>query len=108
MKIPIESLIPPNDFIIIGGTGDLSLRKILPALFYRFSDKQIPDGCGLIVAARRKPKIEHFETQLRVFCEGAIKNSGEGIWKKFFSRISLSEKTDGKSLEKFSMFKNWF
>ena len=29
--IPVE----PFDFIIFGGTGDLSERKLLPALYYR-------------------------------------------------------------------------
>ena len=33
--------IVPSEFIIIGGKGNLSKRKILPALFWRFLDKQI-------------------------------------------------------------------
>ena len=27
----------PSDYVIIGGTGDLALRKIFPALFWRLS-----------------------------------------------------------------------
>ena len=36
-----KSNIVPSEFIIVGGTGNLSKNKILPALFWRFSDKQI-------------------------------------------------------------------
>ena len=34
-KVPSVNL-SPSDYVIIGGTGDLSLRKILPALFWRY------------------------------------------------------------------------
>ena len=32
------------DLVIFGGTGDLALRKLLPALFHRHADGQIPAG----------------------------------------------------------------
>ena len=34
----------PFDLIIFGGTGDLALRKLLPALFHRYVDGQIVAG----------------------------------------------------------------
>ena len=36
--MPQSALVPDSDYIIIGGTGDLALRKIFPALFWRFLD----------------------------------------------------------------------
>ena len=71
-KIPKEAEIPPTDFVIVGGTGDLALRKIFPALFHRFLDGQIPESCALIAAARNAiPKTE-FLAQLRPFCDEVI------------------------------------
>lgn len=32
----MKMLIPDFDLVLFGGTGDLSLRKLLPALFARF------------------------------------------------------------------------
>ena len=32
-NIPETAQIIPSDFVIVGGTGHLSVRKILPALF---------------------------------------------------------------------------
>ena len=39
--MPQSALVPDSDYIIIGGTGDLALRKIFPALFWRFLDGQV-------------------------------------------------------------------
>ena len=35
-NIPETAQLIPSDFVIIGGSGDLSVRKIIPALFWRF------------------------------------------------------------------------
>ena len=37
-SIPNAAKISPTDFVIFGGGGDLSIRKIIPALFWRFVD----------------------------------------------------------------------
>ena len=31
--LPLSASVPASDYVIIGGTGDLSIRKIFPALF---------------------------------------------------------------------------
>jgi len=46
--IPVE----PFDLVIFGATGDLARRKILPALFRRMVDGQMPDAARVIGAAR--------------------------------------------------------
>jgi glucose-6-phosphate 1-dehydrogenase len=40
------------DCVVFGATGDLTLRKLLPALYYRFRDGQIPDASRIIGIAR--------------------------------------------------------
>ncbi len=45
---PVE----PFDCIVFGATGDLTLRKLLPALYNRFRDGQIPHDARIIGAAR--------------------------------------------------------
>jgi len=44
--------VDPFDLVIFGGTGDLALRKLLPALFRRFCDGQIPPSSRIIGVAR--------------------------------------------------------
>ena len=44
--------VDPFDCIVFGATGDLTLRKLLPALYNRYRDGQIPDDARIIGAAR--------------------------------------------------------
>jgi glucose-6-phosphate 1-dehydrogenase len=46
--IPVEDF----DFLVFGATGDLTLRKLVPALFQRFRAKQFSAACRIIAAAR--------------------------------------------------------
>ncbi len=46
--LPVE----PFDIVVFGGTGDLALRKLAPALLHRWRDGQIPDTSRIIAAAR--------------------------------------------------------
>ena len=46
--IPVETF----DLVIFGGTGDLARRKLLPGLFRRDRDGQLPDGARIIAVAR--------------------------------------------------------
>ena len=59
--IPVE----PFDYIVFGGTGDLARRKLLPALFHRYRDGQIPQGCRIIAVSRRAMSDEEFRKATR-------------------------------------------
>jgi len=58
----VSRVIPVEDFdlAIIGATGDLSERKILPSLYRRFHAGQIPDGARVVGAARAEMSREAF------------------------------------------------
>jgi len=42
------------DIIIFGGHGDLSFRKLLPALYHLFNDGYLDENCRIIIVTRRK------------------------------------------------------
>ena len=65
--IPVEQF----DLIVFGGTGDLARRKILPGLFKRFADGQVPDGSRIIGAARS----EMDQTTFLTFAEEAVRDA---------------------------------
>ena len=44
--------VPVFDGVVFGATGDLTLRKLLPALYYRFRDGQMPEGSRIVGTAR--------------------------------------------------------
>jgi glucose-6-phosphate 1-dehydrogenase len=45
---PVDSF----DYVIFGATGDLTMRKLLPALYRRFAEGQIPDDARIVGTAR--------------------------------------------------------
>ena len=55
--------VPVFDFVVFGATGDLTLRKLLPALYLRFQDGQIPPEARIIGAARSKLSEEDFRAR---------------------------------------------
>jgi len=65
------TIIPVADFdcVVFGATGDLTMRKLLPALYYRFRDKQF-DGNSRIIAAARS---EHDDEAYRDLAEQALR-----------------------------------
>ncbi|MBL81162.1 MAG: glucose-6-phosphate dehydrogenase, partial [Rhodospirillaceae bacterium] len=73
--MPQSALVPDSDYIIIGGTGDLALRKIFPALFWRFLEGQITSSFRLIAAARQESSKQDFAERLRPFCEEALSHA---------------------------------
>jgi glucose-6-phosphate 1-dehydrogenase len=48
--IPVDKF----DLVVFGGTGDLALRKLLPGLYYRDRDRQLPADSRIIGPARRR------------------------------------------------------
>jgi len=46
--VPVD----PFDLVVFGATGDLARRKLIPALYHRLHDGQMPDGAHVIGAAR--------------------------------------------------------
>jgi glucose-6-phosphate 1-dehydrogenase len=59
--IPVASF----DCVVFGATGDLTTRKLLPALFYRFMDGQIPETSRIIGASRSEMTTEAFRERAR-------------------------------------------
>jgi glucose-6-phosphate 1-dehydrogenase len=45
--------VEPFDLVVFGGTGDLAARKLLPALYHRDRDGQIPAAARIVAVSRR-------------------------------------------------------
>ena len=53
------------DLVIFGGAGDLALRKLLPALYHRDLDEQLPQGSRIISVGRRPMERQEFLDMVR-------------------------------------------
>ncbi|MBX3531720.1 MAG: glucose-6-phosphate dehydrogenase [Rhizobiaceae bacterium] len=84
--IPVD----PFDFVVFGGTGDLSERKLLPALYQRQKAGQFCEPTRIIGASRSKMS----DKQFREFASKAIadhvsaKDVDEKELEKFLKRLS--------------------
>ena len=58
-------VVDPFDFIVFGGTGDLAYRKLLPALYHRHRDGQIPAEGRIIGVSRRERTDEEYRESAR-------------------------------------------
>jgi len=83
--IPVEVF----DLVIFGGTGDLALRKLLPALLHRARDEQLPETARIIAVGRGE--LEQAEYRARV--EEAMRQNlapgdfSEESWTAFAARL---------------------
>ena len=79
----------PFDIVIFGGTGDLSRRKLLPALFHRYLDDQIPDDANIVAVSRSEMSDTAFQKFAREACENATKDGVDpDKWKAFAKLLS--------------------
>jgi glucose-6-phosphate 1-dehydrogenase len=79
--IPVD----PFDCVIFGGTGDLSLRKLLPALYHRDRDGQIPSRSRIFSISRKAMDADAYRRMVeeRVGSHKADDQS----WGRFLARL---------------------
>jgi len=52
--------VPPFDYVIFGGTGDLTFRKLLPSLYSTFRDGLVEPSSRIIGASRAAMSTEAY------------------------------------------------
>lgn len=72
----VAQTIPVDDFdlVIIGGTGDLAKRKIIPGLYRRVCAGQMPESARIIAAARSDFNQEEYRDFIRQALEDFVKS----------------------------------
>ncbi|WP_119678095.1 glucose-6-phosphate dehydrogenase [Indioceanicola profundi] len=80
----------PFDFVVFGGTGDLALRKLMPALYYRERDRQMTDCSRIIAVSRTDQSTEQYHAQIAHALEQYIPEADRDaeVWKRFTGRLS--------------------
>src|SRR5579859_8002639 len=83
--IPVESC----DFVVFGGTGDLSLRKLLPSLYFRDQDRQITEDTRIVLASRAEATTEEIVTRVHDALQTHIPAAefSDAVWQRFAKRL---------------------
>jgi glucose-6-phosphate 1-dehydrogenase len=78
------------DLVVFGATGDLSQRKLLPALFYRDLQGQIPAAARIIGTSRRPMTNEAFKAFALAAIEAHVAEEFRkpDMCKRFLDRLS--------------------
>lgn len=96
----------PTIIVIFGGTGDLNLRKLAPALYNLYADRYMPEKYAIIGTARKPLNDEKFRSALM---DGVNSFSRSGKvkqekWDKFASHIHYTS-VDVEAPETFASLK---
>lgn len=97
----------PFDLILFGATGDLAMRKLLPALFLRDRAGQLP-AAGRIIATGQTPlSREEFLTRIhkRLNEHRRIETLDDPNWQRFADRIEFLS-IDAERSESFVQLSN--
>ena len=83
--VPVDTF----DLVIFGGTGDLAMRKLLPALYHRDLDGQVSAESRIIAASRGALSREAYLAEVE---QGLRQNLGgeefdDAHWRSFSERI---------------------
>jgi len=76
-------------FVIFGGTGDLTKRKLIPALFNLYKKATLPKSCHIVAIGRREySQNEYIKTLEESFFNETVNTDDKKIWSKFSKTIS--------------------
>ena len=97
----------PLILVIFGASGDLTIRKLVPAIYYLKQQRRLPPELTIVGVARRPWSHDYFREQMR---EGVEKFSvgigAEAIWQDFaeglyYQSLDMSNLEDYKKLDEF-------
>ncbi|RYE63345.1 MAG: glucose-6-phosphate dehydrogenase, partial [Oxalobacteraceae bacterium] len=81
--------IPDFDLVFFGGSGDLAMRKLLPAMFARDVAGDLPASARIICVGRDDATQEEFLHMVETNSKPHIKEAPSGAnWDKFLGRIT--------------------
>jgi len=94
----MSTLTQPNDtrktlspctIVIFGASGDLTARKLIPALYHLCKDGQLPSSYRIVGFARREKTDESWRTELRTALDqfSRTKPVDDKVWNDFAKNI---------------------
>ena len=82
----------PSILVVFGGSGDLTSRKLMPAVFKLFCDKLVTDEATVIAFARSKKTNQEYRDQLKKSVIESFDARGlhfdEKLWEEFANTVT--------------------
>src|SRR4051812_36194015 len=84
----IEKTAPPCAVVIFGATGDLTRRKLVPALYSLAQQRLLPAEFAILGTARQEMNDEEFRARMREALEEFEDEAvDETVWQSFASGL---------------------
>lgn len=78
---------PPCNLVIFGASGDLTKRKLLPAVYHLIQQGLLPDGFAIIGVDRDELDTDHYRDQLNAQAHEFIgEEFSQPLWDKLIQR----------------------
>jgi glucose-6-phosphate 1-dehydrogenase len=86
----LERMPDPCLIVLFGATGDLSHRKVVPALYQLWRSNLLPHEFRLVAVARRPYEDDAFRAEMRVSADrhSRVQPVDDTVWTEFASRIT--------------------
>ncbi len=83
----------PGTIVIFGASGDLTARKLIPALYHLYAEKQLPQPFRIIGVARRPKTSESWRQELLEALQRFSRTQpvDVGIWEAFAKNVVYCE-----------------
>src|SRR6202142_4365293 len=85
----VRKAVEPCTIVIFGASGDLTARKLIPALYHLCKEKQMPSAFRIIGFARREKTDASWRSELRAALDqfSRTKPVDEKVWKEFSASL---------------------
>ncbi len=79
----------PTTLVIFGASGDLTQRKLIPALFNNYLKGRMPDSFNIVGVARSDFGDDEFRQKVQIHCEKeSAQNYEDNKWNDFAGSVS--------------------
>lgn len=99
-----RKVVEPCTIVIFGASGDLTSRKLVPALYHLFIEKRLPTPVRIIGFARREKSEEGWREELKAALVqfSRTKKVDDAVWREFAACVSYcqGDLTDPAAFEK--------
>ncbi|MFZ5669395.1 MAG: glucose-6-phosphate dehydrogenase [Pseudomonadota bacterium] len=76
-----------STLVLLGGSGDLARRMLLPSLYHLDADGLLPAGLRIIGAARGAGDVESYRAEARAALAARGEGVDEAVWERFAARL---------------------
>ena len=99
-----RKMVEPCSIVIFGASGDLTARKLIPALYHLFKEKQLPPAFRIIGFARREKTDASFRAELRAALDQFSRTQpvDAAVWSEFAGHVvyCMGDLTDPAAYQK--------